>query len=195
MAETSMTVGHFAQQDLQGWENKSFQGNTQYQLIKQANHYVLQAQSHASASGLFHEVDIDLNKTPYLHWSWKIKQTLSHQNERNKAGDDYVARMYVVFSGGFFFWRTRGINYVWSNNQHVGQTWINPYTDHVQMMAVESGNRYAGEWRNESRNIREDYRRFFGQSVDTVDAIAIMTDTDNTKTSAEAWYGDIWMSE
>lgn len=193
MAESAIQIGSFSQKNLNGWEVKSFKGHTQYQLIQKQKNFVLQASSHGTASGLFHRVNIDLNTTPYLHWSWKIQETLKNEHERTKQGDDFVARVYVVFSGGIFFWQTRAINYVWSSQQAVGSTWANPYSEHAQMIALESGNEYAGMWRMESRNIQKDYQRLFGESMDSVDAIAIMTDTDNTGASAQAWYGDIWM--
>lgn len=59
------------------------------------------------------------------------------------------------------------------------------------MIAVRSGDAEAGEWRTERRNIVEDYRRAFGKNPPAVMGIAMMTDTDNTGASAEAWYRQI----
>jgi hypothetical protein len=61
----------------------------------------------------------------------------------------------------------------------------------VAVIAVESGNRFAGSWRQESRNYAADYRNYFhAEPADPV-AVAFMTDTDNTNSRATAWYGDI----
>ena len=62
------------------------------------------------------------------------------------------------------------------------------------MIAVESGSGRAGQWIRERRDVREDYRHVFGEEPGRVDAVAIMTDTDNTGATATAWYGDIWFS-
>ncbi len=194
MAEEFVPIAYFSKQDMTGWESKVFEGKTHYKLVRDDKTFVLQAKSHAAASGVFRKVHIDLNKTPYLHWSWKIQNVLQGYNERSKQGDDYVARVYVVFSGGMFFWRTRAINYVWASNQIIGSTWENPYTSHARMIAVQAGNAKAGTWQLESRNIQYDYQRLFGEPIDTLDSVAIMTDTDNTGASLKAWYGDIWMS-
>lgn len=187
-------IARFSQGDLSGWQSKVFDGETSYSFERKKDRIVLHADSNAAASGLYREISIDLNKTPILKWTWKINNILSGNDERTKAGDDYPARVYVVFSGGMLFWRTRAINYVWSNKQPVNSTWFSAYTDNAGMIAVESGPEHAGRWINESRNVLEDYRRLFGEEPGNVDAVAIMTDTDNTGNTAKAWYGDIWFS-
>ena len=92
------------------------------------------------------------------------------------------------------FWRTRAINYVWSNKQPVGTSWLNAFTGNARMIAVESGSKRIGQWISERHDVNADYRRLFGEEPGRVDAVAIMTDTDNTGTTATAWYGDIWFS-
>ena len=73
-------------------------------------------------------------------------------DERTRAGDDYAARVYVVFSGGLAFWRIRAINYVWSGNQPVGSSWPSAYANNVCMIVVQSGLKQASQWVNEQRN-------------------------------------------
>ncbi len=154
----------------------------------------LHAQSNATASGLYREMSIELGKTPILNWTWQIGNILAGADERTRAGDDYPARVYVIFSGGMMFWRTRAINYVWSSKRPVGSGWPNAFTGNAYMIAVESGSKRAGRWVEERRDVLSDYRQAFGEEPGPVDAVAIMTDTDNTGTTATAWYGDIWFS-
>lgn len=193
-AEAVVPVGQFSRGDLSGWEEKRFEGETEYRLFRLHNLTSLRAMSNASASGRYKKVKIDLSKTPNLHWAWKVDNLLKGVNEQTKSGDDYPARVYVVFSGGLFFWRTRAINYVWSSNQAIGTTWPNAFTKNAKMIAVESGPEQLGRWITEQRNVAEDYRKLFGEEPGKVDALAIMTDTDNSKQRAIAWYGDIWFS-
>jgi hypothetical protein len=186
-------VGRFSLGKLDGWQEKSFAGETRYVLREEeGGGRALHAVSNASASGLFREIQVDLQRTPFLHWSWKVENLLPAGDERSKAGDDYPARIYVVFPGGLFFWRTRAINYVWSSDQPVGSEWPNAYTANARMIAVRSGSAGLGQWQQERRDVRADYRRLFGEEPGDVAAVAIMTDTDNTGATAEAWYGDIW---
>jgi hypothetical protein len=193
-AET-IIVGDFSNSDLTGWVEQIFEGQTTYQLELVDDLSVLSASSSKSASGLFREIDIDLNKTPIIHWSWKVRNTLASANERAKAGDDFSARIYVVFSTGPFFWQTKTLSYVWANQSAIGKHWPNPYTANAQMLALQSAEEQANRWRNESRNVRQDIQRVFGITVTTIEAVAIMTDTDQTGAATQAWYGDIWFSD
>ena len=59
------------------------------------------------------------------------------------------------------------------------------------MLAVDSGNEKAGTWRSHARNIPADFLRLFGRKVDRLEGVAVMTDSDNSRGRARAWYGDI----
>ncbi|MCP5245089.1 MAG: DUF3047 domain-containing protein [Burkholderiales bacterium] len=187
-------IARFSQGDLNEWQSKVFSGQTIYTLTENDGKTVLHAHSNATASGLYREISIDLDQTPILNWSWKVDQVLAGNNEQTRAGDDYPARVYVVFSDGLMFWRTRAINYVWSNTQPVNSNWFNAFTSNAGMIAVQSGVDQTGNWITESRNVLTDYRRLFNDEPGRVNAVAIMTDTDNTRSTASAWYGDIWFS-
>lgn len=189
-----VAISDFADNGLENWQEKSFQGNTDYELVMAGEQQVLRADSDASASGLYRERTVDLTETPWLKWRWKVADVLEGIDETTKAGDDYPARVYVIFSGGLAFWRTRTVVYVWSSNQPVGSSWPNAFTDNARVIAVQSGTEKAGQWVNESRNVREDYKRLFGEDVTEADAVAIMTDTDNSGQKATAWYGNIVFS-
>jgi hypothetical protein len=187
-------VARFSLRQMRDWHTETFSGETHYQLTDEGQRTVLHATSQGTASGLVRRITIDLNTTPSLNWSWKIGNTFTGNDERSRGGDDYPARIYVIFSGGLFFWRARAINYVWSSHQPIGAIWPNAYTSQARMIAVDSGNSKINQWVNHSRDIRADYRRLFGEEIDHVDAVAIMSDSDNTGQNAEAWYGDIWFS-
>lgn len=188
-------IARFSRGDLNGWQTKVFAGETRYLLENSDGQLALRADSSAAASGRYREVSVDLNKTPILNWMWKVDGILIGNDERTRKGDDYPARLYVVFSGGVMFWRTRAINYVWSNRQPVDSSWPNAFTERAHMIAIESGAERVGQWVRERRDVRADYRRAFGEEPGRVDAVAIMTDTDNTGLVTTAWYGDIWFTD
>jgi len=192
-ASARIDVARFSAGSLDGWKSQSFEGTTLYTLEQEAGRRTLRAVSEASASGLYRELRVDLRQTPFLNWSWRIDRMLGPHDERSRKGDDYPARVYVVFSAGAAFWRTRAINYVWSA-QPLNSVWPNAYDEDVRMVAAHSGPRDVGQWVAEKRNVLADYRRFFGEEPRVVDAVAIMTDTDNTGETVRAWYGDIWFS-
>ena len=104
-AETGkkITVARFSAEDLDGWQDKNFEGQTRYTFTTEGGGSVLRADSRGSASGLVKEIKIDIKKYPYLTWRWKIENRLGPMDEKQKSGDDYAARIYIIVSGGVFF--------------------------------------------------------------------------------------------
>lgn len=172
------------------WEKKSFQGETSYTVVPDGGGHVLRAQSHGTASGLVFKKEYRLQDYPLLIWRWKVRGIIPNGDETTKSGDDFAARVYVIFPH-WFFPRTRTISYVWGNKLAKGTAIPSPYTGNALIVAVESGAEKIGEWQTARRNVLEDYRNLFREEPPKVGAIAIMTDTDNTNTSAEAWYDDL----
>jgi len=191
----AVKVGLFSEGDLGGWEVKEYEGDVDYSIVEVDGKKVLRAKSSAAASGRIREMEVDLNKTPYLNWSWRVDNVMQGLDERTKAGDDYPARVYLIFSGGMQVWKTRAVNYVWSSSQPVGTEWPSAYTKNNMKIAVQSGKKKLGVWVEEKRNVADDFRRLFKKEPpEKVDAVAIMSDTDNSGQSAIAYYGDIWFS-
>jgi hypothetical protein len=188
-----LPVSNFAREGLTGWETKSFKGTTVYRIVTVNGRTVIAASSSASASGLVKKISFSPVKHRYLRWSWKVAHTVTGGDERTKSGDDYAARVYVLFPGTFF-WQMRAINYIWANKLAAGKSLVNAYTSNARMIAVESGNEKTGQWLTEERDLLADYRALFGADPPNAEAIAIMTDTDTTGGVAEAWYGDISLS-
>ncbi len=178
------------------WEEKSFEGATRYQLVELNKQRVLKASSKASASGLFRKERINIKEFPYLNWRWQAASKLAELPETKKNGDDYVARVYVVRSGGWFFWETMALNYVWSSRSERGAIWPNAFApDNARMVALRTAGDEPGQWYQEKRNVYEDFKKWLGEDVEYIDAVAIMTDTDNSGSQAEAYYGEIFFTQ
>lgn len=190
----TVTLGRFSAQDLSGWEKKVFTGETTYAFTSVQDDWFLLAESKGSASGLVKKEKIDLNTTPFLNWSWQARSFPSVSEEKSKAGDDYVARIYVIFSTGPWFWNTHALNYVWNISYPAETTWPNAFTGNAQMLALRSKGDGTGIWFKEKRNVKDDIERIFGKKIDIIEAVAIMTDSDNSETVASAAYGDISFS-
>lgn len=210
-------VGRFSANDPgsglpQGWKPLTFKNipkSTTYELVKHGGHVVVKAISDASASGLTKEVKIDPKEFPIVRWQWKVDNLLKTSDVTRKDGDDYPARLYITFeydpdkvsvgkklkykAGRVLFGDIPigAINYVWERKAPVGAIIDNAYTDFVKMVVVESGPQKLGVWTEESRNIYEDYKNAFGEEPPLINGVAIMSDTDNTKERAVAYYGDI----
>jgi hypothetical protein len=212
-----LTVGAFStaaegQAVPPGWTPLRFKKvarHTEYLVVKEDGVTVVRAESQAGASGRIREVTIDLKDYPILRWRWKVSNVIQKGDVRKKGGDDYAARIYITFAydpdtvtfskkvkykmGRLLFGDIPigAINYIWDAHAPVGTIVDNAYTDFVKMIVVESGDRSVGRWMAEERNVYEDYRRAFGEEPPLVNAVAIMTDTDDTGETVTAYYGDI----
>lgn len=202
-AGETVVIDDFETDQLTGWEKESFKGETRYRLISLNSQQVLQAVATDSASGIAKERRVDLKATPYLNWRWNTDSLLSYRDEQTKSGDDYVARIYVVINGGLRFWKTTAVNYVWSSHQPVGTIWDNAYApENAKMIAVRGENSETG-WHREKRNVYQDLIATFGDKGSDlanekhyryIDAVAIMTDTDDGGGRAQAYYDNIFFS-
>ncbi len=195
-AADSLPVAEFSQSSLEGWENKEFSGITDYRWYQSGDSKVLRAESRDSASGRIKKIHVDLKKYPYLNWTWSIENRLDTENEKIKSGDDFAARIYVVVDGGFLLWRTRAVNYVWANEVPKGEIWANPFAGKRSMMvAVRNRQDQTSTWYAEKRNVYADLQQLFGDGYRYIDAVALMTDTDNSHGQVVSYYGDIYFSE
>ncbi len=183
----------FSLYGIAGWEPKTFLGHahTEYKAINDGRIQVIEAQCDNSASGLAWRDDIDLEATPALAWRWKIESTYEGLNERSKNGDDFPVRVYAVRSGGAMWWKTKTIVYVWSSGDQGLEDWPDPHTDSAHIVPVRTGSDGVGEWQAQRRDLREDFKKYFGLELKKLDGVAVMTDCDDHKGKARAWYGDL----
>ncbi len=199
-----------------GWNPLTFnkiKSHTSYAMVKDGDALVIKAVSKASASGLTRKIRIDPEKYPIVQWQWKALNIYKNGDVNKKDGDDYPARIYITFEydpnkmsiverakfkfakfvyGEYGEYPPSGaITYIWASKAQVGTIVSNPYTDRVKMIVVESGKDLLNTWITEERNLFDDYVAAFGAKPPMISGIAIMTDSDNTKESAIAFYGDI----
>lgn len=81
--------------------------------------------------------------------------------------------------------------YVWGNRETPGTVVVNPRTDRIRKMVLDSGTRDIGVWRNHVRDVQADFRLAFGEEPGPLRVVALMTDTDNTRSALTAWYGPL----
>lgn len=185
--------GLFSISGLDGWSEQTFKDKkpTQYRLARESNVQVLEADCKASASARIWKEKIDLLRTPILSWRWKVESVYPAVAEREKKGDDFPARVYVVMDGGLAVWRTRSLVYVWSSTESKGSDWPGAYTAQAHVVALRSGPADAGRWMEERRDVRADLKRYFGLDATHIDGVALMTDCDDAAGATRAWYGDV----
>lgn len=175
----------------QGWKVKTFSGSTRYTLETYGTKTAIRGETNGGASALYKKKKVNINNTPILRWQWKVSNVYDGINEKSKGGDDFPARIYVVYKKGMMPWNTVAINYVWSSTQPVGANWPSPYTDKSRVVVVESGDGNIEQWVQEEANIAADFHKYFGLDVSKIDGYAVMVDGDNSGQSNVGWFQNI----
>ena len=187
--------------DLKNWEPLYFEKIKQHSIYTTATsegRTYLKTQSRASASAIVHKRGFDPYKYPRLRWRWKVDNIYKKWDSREKAGDDYPIRIYVMFnydpakaglSERIKYGALKAVygkypphstmNYVWASGAS-DSVIISPYTDKARMVVLERGSARVGQWVDETINIIEDYKRVFGRMPPATAILAIMNDSDNT---------------
>ena len=178
----------------QPWKQFVRNGKTNYQLFRGEGGTSLKAVSRASASGLVRDIHFRAQDYPILSWRWKVEHPVEGADLKTKKGSDAAARIYVIFEGKGPFSMEHLLNYVWAWNLPKEETSRSYFSKNSRILVVENAKEGIGEWRIETRNLLEDYRKAFGDEPPAVKAIALMTDTDNTGKEAIAYYDDLRIS-
>ena len=174
---------------VRGADNK-----TTYTIGSNENGNFLKAVADNAASGLGKEVKIDLNKTPYINITWKIEKDLPGIKENTKKGHDFAARVFAIKKTGATALSNRAINYVFSSNNEIGFNSPSPYTKKSIDNVLASTKNGLNEWITVKSNVKDDFKKFHDLDVNELDGLAIMSDTDNSKMKAIAYYQNIYFS-
>ena len=191
-------VFNFSEVELSQLDVRKVRGadnNTVYTVGSNKNGNFLKAVADNAASGLGKEIKIDLNKTPFINITWKIEMDLPGIKENTKKGHDFAARVFAVKKTGATPLSNRAINYVYSSNNIIGFNSPSPYTKKSIDNVLASTKNNFNEWVTVKANVKEDFKKFHGLDVNELDGLAIMSDTDNSKMKAIAYYQNIYFSE
>lgn len=210
MRFSALRPGAALPEDYRSYAFAGQERRTQYTLVEDRGTTVLRARADASTAGIIRDVRVDPAARPILAWRWKATALPEKGDLRTKAGDDYAARLYVVFDlrlAELPFGERLGVTlarivygedvpaaalcYVWATRAPEGTVAPNAYTGRVQMVVVQSGTANLGRWVAHERDVAADYRQAFGDAPPAVKGLVVSTDSDNTGEAAEAFYGDV----
>jgi len=192
-----LMVFDFTEEELNSLDVRKVRGadaKTLYSIGKNENGNYLKAVAENAASGIGKEIKINLDKTPFINITWKIEKDLKGIRENTKKGHDFAARVFVIKKTGATPLSNRAINYVFSSNSNVGETWPSPYTKKSIDSVLASTKSNLNEWVTVRANVKEDFKKFHGLDVEELSGIAIMADTDNSKLTAVSYYQNIFFS-
>jgi hypothetical protein len=183
---------------------------TQYRLVKEQGKTILHARAVAASSALMQRVSIDSLTQRWLSWRWRIGSLISTADNFQRDAEDSPARIILGFDGDkdalpfadqVLFETAKVITghdfpyatlmYVWENKAPVGTIINSTRSSRIKMIVAASGPDGIGQWHEFTRNIAEDYEKAFGEKPGKLIGVGVLTDTDNTGETVDAWYGDI----
>ena len=200
------------------WHYQALRGvknNTKYAYVHDdsLNATVLEGVADASAGALVFRFDGDAQTSSVLRFKWRAGNLIASSDPTAKAGDDYVARIYITFASDpqraslrektenaiadALYGETpphAALSYVFTHKARLGEIITSPFTARVKKLVVDADPESVGKWKSFTRNIYDDYKRAFGEEPTKISGIAIMVDTDNTGEKASARFGDITLS-
>ncbi len=197
------------------WQPLHFPGidrHTSYDVVETEWGPAFRALATCAASAMLLELpELDLTETPRLRWRWRVETGLALDDERTRDGDDFAARVYVLFpfdSAGASLWDRlrraiasrlygrplpgRALNYVWASRVLPGTRWTNPFSEDALVIARRTGSAEAegGGWQTEVVDLPADYRAWMDEAPPAPLALAIMSDSDNACRRSAALFAD-----
>jgi hypothetical protein len=194
------------------WAHQGFPGKppTHFEYARLEGRDAISVRAEASASMLRQVVRIAPEQLGRVRFSWKVPALMEQADMALREKDDAPVRIVLAFEGDRSRFSARDaalselvhaltgepmpyatLMYVWCNRREPGSVIRSPRTDRVRKLVVESGPRRLNRWLEYERDIRADYERVFGEQPGALVGIAIMTDSDNTRSRAQAWYGPV----
>jgi hypothetical protein len=178
-----------------GWKGQNW-GSPTYDMtvVEDGGRKVLRMVSRDDGSTITRDTKgkLDLKDTPVVEWSWKVVTLPKGGDSRRKATDDQAAQIFLVWPRFPEPVRSRIIGYVWDSTAPAGTIARSEKTGTVTYVVVRSGSRDLGQWVTEQRNVRDDYRKIYGEDPeDGPGAVSVGIDSNDTHSSAESYVGPI----
>jgi hypothetical protein len=174
----------------EGWKSRGGDETGVYR-VKRNHEAYLEANAVNSAVAIAKEFAYELSEYPYLKWEWRVVKLPQGGDERFKETGDSAAAIYVIFQG---ILRPNTIKYVWSASLPLGTTTQSPYNSKTKIVVLQNQHSPLDQWIAETVDVRDDYKRLFGKEPEQVQAIGLMSDSDNTGSVAIAHYRGIAVS-
>jgi hypothetical protein len=170
-----------------GWELKEKSGKADFAVVKDGDIAAVRFRSANTSFSLQKEVKVDLKQFPWLTWKWKVTKLPAGGDFRNSKTDDQAAQLFVAFS------KSKTIVYIWDTTAPAGLTEDTSPVPFVKVRVVvqRSGPAEMGKWVTETRNVYDDFKKFYGSDPPPVTGIRLQSNSQHTGTSAEGYFADV----
>ena len=173
----------------QGWGSPAYD----FTVVEQDGRRALHMKSAGDSSNINKDIrgTVHLAETPVLEWTWKVGALPRGADARRAETDDEAAQIYVVWPRFPQAVRSQIIGYIWDTTAPVGSTFKSQKSGTVTYVVVRSGRADVGKWMTERRNVREDFKRIYGEEPEDPGGVSIGIDSDDVKGTAESFMGQI----
>jgi hypothetical protein len=199
-------------EDGRDWHEVRLPGKaaTQYRWEVKDGRPALAAHAERSASMWRRRLGLPAGGVAEVAFSWRVDQLIDGASVADAEREDAPARVLFGFGGDHARLSARArlmfdlaealtgerppyatLMYVWEAEAPLESVVVNPRTDRIRKIVVDSGAQHLGRWRDHRRHLAQDFRRAFGEDPGPLLSVALMTDADNTRSSARAWYGPV----
>lgn len=196
----------------EGWQPMALPGKkpTDYRWTEKDGRRALEASSDHSASIWRKRLQPQLDKVGEVSFSWWSQSLIPGASVADIDHEDAIARVIFGFGGNIdrLPLKTRmkfelaqaltgeqppyaTLMYVWDSKLPIGTVVINPRSDRIRKIVVDSGPAELRRWRDHRRDLAADFRLAFGEDAGPLISMAVMTDTDNNRATARTWYGAV----
>lgn len=177
-----------------GWEGQKW-GSPAYDfsIVQDGGRKVLHLKSKDEGSTISKDIKgkVNLKETPFLEWTWKAVALPVGGDSRKKELDDQAVQVFVAWPRFPEMVRSRIIGYVWDSTVPVGTVAKSEKTATVTYIVLRSGPGELGKWITERRNVREDFKKLYGEEPENPAALSISIDSNDTKSHSESFVGPI----
>jgi hypothetical protein len=212
LSPTPWTLASTVSPNASGWQHYKLPGKrpSQFSYVRKDGRDAMAATSTSSASMVRKALRIEPDELANLRFSWKVPDLIAQADMALREADDSPVRIVLAFEGDRRKFSSKNamlselaraltgeempyatLMYVWCNTRKPGAVIVNPRTDRIRKLVVESGADRLRQWVDYERDIRADYEKAFGEAPGALIGIGIMTDSDNTRSSTQAWYGPV----
>ena len=197
------------------WEHFKFPGKrpTTFEFVLEDKRIAIAAHAQSSASMLRQVVRVEPGDLGGVKFSWKLPDLIQYADMSTREFDDSPVRVVLAFDGDRSKFSAKNamlselaqvltgeplpyatLMYVWCNECEAGKVILNPHTDRIRKLPLESGRGKLNQWMDYERAVRADFIQAFGEEPGTLTSVSIMTDTGNTNSVARAFYGTVQLT-
>ena len=179
----------------EGWaQEKDFGPQSKIAVGQEKDFHFVHLLSVNDAFGIKKEFSFDIRKYPYLTWRWKATRLPKGGDIRKRETDDQAGQIYVLFPRFPAMINTRSMGYIWDALTPVGTAGTSTAYSKMKYVVLQSGPDKLGQWAWETRNVFEDYKKYFQEDPPQAGGLLLYINTQHTQSSAEIYYGEIFFS-